>query len=96
MSKILEGTRKKQRGLGRDWGAAGKTVQNIQRLGKHKTLRLGRKELTMGSQLLLSILKDSGIADIAVSIVDYFIGKKDFDKKKKSAASRQAKKGGLR
>lgn len=54
------------------------------------------KELTMGSQLLLSILKDSGIADIVVSIVDYFIGKKDFDKKKKSAASRQAKKGGLR
>lgn len=50
----------------------------------------------MGSQLLLSILKDSGIADIAVSIVDYFIGKKDFDKKKKSVASRQAKKGGLR
>lgn len=50
----------------------------------------------MGSQLLLSILKDSGIADIAVSIVDYFISKKDFDKKKKSAASRQAKKGGLR
>lgn len=50
----------------------------------------------MGSQLLLSILKDSGIADIAVSIVDYFIGKKDFDKKKKNAASRQVKKGGLR
>ncbi len=50
----------------------------------------------MGSQLLLSILKDSGIADIAVSIVDYFIGKKDFDKKKKSATSRQVKKGGLR
>lgn len=61
-----------------------------------KRFVLTGKELTMGSQLLLSILKDSGIADIAVSIVDYFIGKKDFDKKKKSAASRQAKKGGLR
>ena len=26
----------------------------------------------MGSQFLMSILKDSGIADIAISIVDYF------------------------
>lgn len=31
----------------------------------------------MGSQFLMSILKDSGIADIAISIVDYFIGRKD-------------------
>ena len=31
----------------------------------------------MGSQFLMSILKDSGIVDIAISIVDYFIGRKD-------------------
>lgn len=31
----------------------------------------------MGSQFLMSILKDSGIADIAVSIVDYLVGKID-------------------
>ena len=31
----------------------------------------------MGSHFLMSILKDSGIADIAVSIVDYLVGKKD-------------------
>ena len=31
----------------------------------------------MGSQFLMSILKDSGIADIAVSIVDYLVSKKD-------------------
>ena len=31
----------------------------------------------MGSHFLMSILKDSGIVDIAVSIVDYLVGKKD-------------------
>lgn len=31
----------------------------------------------MGSQFLMSLLKDSGVADIAVSVVDYFVGKKD-------------------
>lgn len=31
----------------------------------------------MGSQFLMSILKDSGVADIAVSVVDYLVGKID-------------------
>lgn len=31
----------------------------------------------MGSQFLMSLLKDSGVADIAVSVVDYLVGKKD-------------------
>lgn len=31
----------------------------------------------MGSQFLMSLLKDSGIADIVVSVVDYLVGKKD-------------------
>lgn len=39
----------------------------------------------MGSQFLMSILKDSGIADIAVSIIDYLVGKKD---EKRSAGCR--------
>lgn len=31
----------------------------------------------MGSQFLMSLLKDGGVADIAVSVVDYLVGKKD-------------------
>lgn len=31
----------------------------------------------MGSQFLMSLLKDSGVADIAVSVIDYLVGKKD-------------------
>lgn len=31
----------------------------------------------MGSQFLMSLLKDSGVADIAVSVVDYLVGKID-------------------
>lgn len=31
----------------------------------------------MGSQFLMSLLKDSGVADIVVSVVDYLVGKKD-------------------
>lgn len=30
----------------------------------------------MGSQFLMSILKDSGVADVAVSIVDYLVDRK--------------------
>lgn len=44
----------------------------------------------MGSQFLMSILKDSGIADIAVSIVDYFVGKKD-EKRSEDCRSRKRK-----
>lgn len=31
----------------------------------------------MGSQFLMSLLKDSGVADIAVSVVDYLVSKID-------------------
>ena len=31
----------------------------------------------MGSQFLMSLLKDSGVADIVVSVVDYLVGKND-------------------
>ena len=34
----------------------------------------------MGSQFLMGILKDSGVADIAVSVVDYLVGKIDKDR----------------
>lgn len=53
------------------------------------------KETTMGSQFLMSILKDSGIADIAISIVDYFIGRKDSKNAQNGKGGIKDRKGGF-
>lgn len=49
----------------------------------------------MGSQFLMSILKDSGIVDIAISIVDYFIGRKDSKNAQNGKGRIKDRKGGF-